>query len=227
MSTPFMQNPPSTARLLKATAAAITLAAVVLVAFVLPAEYGIDPTGIGKRLGLDVLASAQTMEAQPEPGKAKPQAAAAATPEAPADAANAELARISHATFGEEPGQSFDAASVIRGTAPQLRDAMTVTIAPRKGMEVKAPLQAGEAMVFHWTASGDVSFDMHGDRRDAGKDEYTSYWVEPAQREASGTLTAPFDGNHGWFWVNRGDEPVTVELQVAGFQDKLFVPGHN
>lgn len=225
MSTPFMQNPPSTARLLKATVAAILLAAFVLVAFVLPAEYGIDPTGIGGRLGLDVLAAAQVDEAQ-SVQPATPVVANAPTIGA-ATAANAELARISHATFGEEPGQSFDAHSVARSADPQLRDAMTVTIPPRKGMEVKAPLQAGEAMVFHWTATGDVSVDMHGERLDAGKDEYTSYWVEPAQREASGTLTAPFDGIHGWFWVNRGDEPVTVELQVAGFQDKLFVPGHD
>src|SRR5688572_18088059 len=150
MSTPFMQNPPSTARLLKATAAAIVLAGVVLVAFVLPAEYGIDPTGIGAHLGLDVLAAAQAREVQPESATA--QAPETATPAPTIDAANAELARISHATFGEEPGQSFDAKAVARSTAPQLQDAMTVTIPPRKGMEVKAPLQAGEAMVFHWTA---------------------------------------------------------------------------
>ena len=48
---------PSTRRLLKATAIAIAVAGVILVTTVLPAEYGIDPTGIGGRLGLDVLAS--------------------------------------------------------------------------------------------------------------------------------------------------------------------------
>jgi len=190
---------------------------------VLPAEYGIDPTGIGKRLGLDVLASAQAMETPPEARQA-PQAA---TPAPAIDAADAELARVSRATFGEEPGQSFDAKAVARSAVPQQRHAMTVTIAPRKGMEVKAPLQAGEAMVFHWTASADVSVDMHGERHDAGEDEYTSYWVEPAQREATGTLTAPFDGIHGWFWVNRGDAPVTVQVEVVGLQDELFIPDHD
>jgi hypothetical protein len=220
MSTPFTHNPPSTARLLKATAAAFLVAAVVLVAFVLPAEYGIDPTGIGRRLGLDALASAQVVEAPPATAPVP-----ASTPDASTDdAANAELARISHATFGEEPGQRFDAGAVARHTAPPSREEMTVTIPPRKGVEVKAALQAGKAMVFHWTASGDVSVDMHGERHDAGKDEYTTYWVEPAQREASGTLTAPFDGIHGWFWVNRGEAPVTVRVQVAGAQDKLFLP---
>lgn len=33
---------------------------------------------------------------------------------------------------------------------------------------------------------------------------------------ASGDLVAAFSGNHGWFWRNRGDAPVTVTLRVAG-----------
>jgi len=46
---------PSTRRLLKATALAIAVAGIILVTTVLPAEYGIDPTGVGSHLGLDVL----------------------------------------------------------------------------------------------------------------------------------------------------------------------------
>jgi hypothetical protein len=36
----------------RATMAAVLLAALITVVAVLPAEYGIDPTGLGKRLGL-------------------------------------------------------------------------------------------------------------------------------------------------------------------------------
>jgi hypothetical protein len=43
---------PSARTLVKATIAALVLAAVVLVVAVLPAEYGIDPTGTGRALGL-------------------------------------------------------------------------------------------------------------------------------------------------------------------------------
>lgn len=46
----------STATLVKASAAAVVIAALVLVSFVLPVEYNIDPTGIGKALGLTQLA---------------------------------------------------------------------------------------------------------------------------------------------------------------------------
>jgi hypothetical protein len=43
---------PSPAMLRRVTMAAVLVAAFVLVAAVLPAEYGVDPTGLGKRLGL-------------------------------------------------------------------------------------------------------------------------------------------------------------------------------
>lgn len=43
--------------LAKALATAVTLATIIFVTIVLPAEYNIDPTGIGSRLGLTVLAS--------------------------------------------------------------------------------------------------------------------------------------------------------------------------
>ena len=43
--------------LLKATVAAFAVAAVLLVAVVLPAEYGVDPTGVGTALGLTAIAS--------------------------------------------------------------------------------------------------------------------------------------------------------------------------
>ena len=46
---------PSGKKLLIGSAAALGVAAVAVVGFVLPAEYGIDPLGIGKALGLTEL----------------------------------------------------------------------------------------------------------------------------------------------------------------------------
>ncbi len=50
--TPPEPELPSSRQLLRATAAAMIAAAIVLVAAVLPAEYGLDPVGVGKRLGI-------------------------------------------------------------------------------------------------------------------------------------------------------------------------------
>jgi len=51
-NTPTHGELPSTKKLLKSTIVAIGLAAIILITTVLPAEYGIDPSGVGGVLGL-------------------------------------------------------------------------------------------------------------------------------------------------------------------------------
>ncbi|NNE38965.1 MAG: hypothetical protein HKN08_11720, partial [Gammaproteobacteria bacterium] len=50
---------PSSARLFKATIIAVITALIVLIVAVLPAEYGVDPTGLGSKLGLTGLSANQ------------------------------------------------------------------------------------------------------------------------------------------------------------------------
>ncbi len=52
-----MQQTLSTKALLKSTFIALVIAGIALVSFILPAEYNIDPLGIGKKLGLTALAT--------------------------------------------------------------------------------------------------------------------------------------------------------------------------
>ena len=49
---PSLEELPSSAQLLKSTAIAAASAIAILVTVVLPAEYNIDPTGVGGMLGL-------------------------------------------------------------------------------------------------------------------------------------------------------------------------------
>ena len=51
---------PSSRRLLASTLAAVFVATILLVTIVLPAQYGIDPTGAGRLMGLTALSSAGT-----------------------------------------------------------------------------------------------------------------------------------------------------------------------
>ena len=50
-----MEQSVSLTTLIKASLAEILLAAVALVSFILPAEYNVDPAGVGQKLGLTVL----------------------------------------------------------------------------------------------------------------------------------------------------------------------------
>lgn len=62
-----MQHSVSTKTLAKASLSAIIVAVIVLVTFILPAEYNIDPTGIGNQLGLTALAKAVEVESSVMP----------------------------------------------------------------------------------------------------------------------------------------------------------------
>jgi hypothetical protein len=194
---------PSTAALWKAAGAAALIAALVLTLFILPAEYGIDPTGVGERIGLKAMS--------------QPQDEVDAAPELPAvvDAppAQAEVAAIS----------VLDA--VWKSSQPFRSDEMSLTLKPNKGAEIKVLMQVGERMMFTWEAEGGaVNFDMHGEAIGAAEDEYTSYWKGRNEIRGHGAFQAPFAGTHGWFWRNRGAAPVTVRVKTSGYYEKLFRP---
>lgn len=190
---------PSASSLIKATAVALSIAAVILVTAVLPAEFGIDPTGLGNRLGLTALSRPVAPEMAAAPAPALVDTSSAAAPVSVLEAA-------------------WKAPAVFRS------DELTLTLAPGEGAEIKALMKTGERFVFAWsTQGGPVNFDMHGEKP-AAKDEFSSYWKGRDATSGNGAFEAPFDGTHGWFWRNRGTQPVTVIVKTSGFYEKLFRP---
>jgi hypothetical protein len=193
---------PSSSTLLKGTAVALVAAAVLLACVVLPAEYGIDPTGLGARLGLTALGTATDV----------------------AEEKRVEVAEALTDESAAEPAVSvFDA--LWKADAPFRTDEMSLTLQPNEGAEIKALMRIGDRMMFSWVAEGGaVNFDMHGEELNAGKDEFTSYWKGRGAANGSGAFQAPFAGTHGWYWRNRGSEPVTVRVKTSGYYEKLFQP---
>jgi hypothetical protein len=191
---------PSSATLLKASAIALLVAIVVLLIAVLLAEYGIDPTGIGNRLGLTAMSNA----ADDDDGETVPTPSETQTAIA-------------------EPVSSLNA--VWKSATPYRTDEMSVTLAPNEGAEIKARMQNGERLVFAWvTSGGGVNFDMHGEELHAANDEFTSYWKGRDEASGNGAFVAPFAGTHGWYWRNRGNSSVTVTVKTSGYYEKLYRP---
>jgi hypothetical protein len=71
------QNPPSDftvptrRRVLLSLGLALLMAVIVLITIILPAEYNLDPTGIGNALGIDVLSSALVRYLKPKPSMSR------------------------------------------------------------------------------------------------------------------------------------------------------------
>lgn len=197
---------PTSAQLLRSTVIAIVAAAAILVTIVLPAEYAIDPTGVGRALGLAEMGEikAQLAEEAERDRATDQQSGLPAMPSS--DQRSSLIDRIfSEFIIGSAAAQT---------TAVAARsDEMTITLKPGEGSEVKLIMRQGAKVNFAWTVSGGVvNFDLHGD----GGGQQTSYEKGRGVPSAEGVLEAAFDGNHGWFWRNRGRADVTVTLRTNG-----------
>jgi len=90
-------------------------------------------------------------------------------------------------------------------------------VAPHEFMEYKYRLEKGKALLYSWSATSPVNYELHAEPDGAPKGFAETYEKGQAAADASGTLTAPFSGIHGWYWENIGDREVTVTLRSAGF----------
>lgn len=198
---PHESELPSKAKLVKSTILAAVSAGVLLVAVVMPAEYGIDPTGVGRFLGLKKMGEIKVSLAQE-----------AAFQQAAALAAGDQ-------TAARPMGMSAPAVTpkaVPAAAATNIRtDEMQVTLTPNEGTEIKVELAKGKKVKYSWASDGGrANFDVHGDSKKLNID-YHGYNKGSEQKD-EGVLIAAFDGNHGWFWRNRTSNTLTVILKVNG-----------
>lgn len=195
---------PSTARLLRSTVIAFIVAAALLVTTVLPAEYGIDPTGIGRALGLTQMGEIKKSLAE----------------EATAENAAPPEAKVQAAAPAEKPAATPTPAT--QEAAPAAQHTMTVKLKPGQGAEIKLTMRKDATVRYEWTTEGGpVNYDTHGDPINAPKSFYHGYGKGRNTASDSGTLQAAFDGTHGWFWRNRTNSEVTVTLKTSGDYQKI------
>ena len=201
---------PSSAQLLKSTIIALVAAAAILVTIVLPAEYAIDPTGVGRLLKLTEMGAIKTqLAAEAEADRIKDQGQQPATDKR-SGSFGAILARlfVSPAAASDRP--------IILAQAPANRaDETIITLKPTEGTEYKMELPKGAQVQFAWSVEGGViNYDLHGTPKAGGKEQ--SYKAARGVSADKGVLTAGFDGTHGWFFRNRGSAPVTIKLNTTG-----------
>jgi hypothetical protein len=195
---------PSGKRIALSVIVAAAVAALILVTVVLPAEYGIDPTGVGRMLGLGALREpARTLEiADPLGG-------------------NEAVREVEIPDFGAPVPLPNPAVHQAHPAAAATRT-LTITIPPEQETEIKTVLRQSQVIVYSWQVDrGTIYCDLHGHDPAAGSGFFVRYREDQEGAGASGSLVAPFDGEHGWYWLNYNDFPVTVTLTVTGYFDDI------
>ena len=181
-------------------------AALVLLLFVLPAEYGVDPTGLGRAMGLTTLNGepTRTIELRDVIG------------------GNESLREVEIPAYGE-PTPLPNPAVFQQQPEPALSRTLEVVIPAEGETEVKLWLEEGKVAIYSWSVDqGDVYSDFHGHDISFGENFFVRYLEHQEGSSDHGSLTAPFDGEHGWYWLNYNDFEVTVTLEVTGFYEDVI-----
>jgi hypothetical protein len=205
-SSPFEQQVPSMRRTLISVGIAVLLAALVLVIAVLPAEYGIDPTGIGQRLGLKQMHAV--------PGKKIELSDVVG--------GNDQVATVQPPAVGEPLPLPNPAVHQLQAE-PAKSETLTITLPVGAETEIKTALTKGKMVLYSWHVDhGQIYVDYHGHNPDwQDPQAFVRYQEVDGSTGANGSLVAPFTGEHGWYWLNTSDSPVVITLTVTGFYDRI------
>ena len=189
---PNLDELPSLARLRRSALVALIGAMLILVAVVLPAEYGIDPTGGGQVLGLTEMGEIK-QELHDEAGRDKQ------------EHGNAQSRNLLDGIIG-----------MLVSTAhaqDTWRDTIIFTLEPGASAEIKLVMSNGDQAPYDWASTGGkINFDLHAH----GDGQSSAYEKGRGATKGSGTISAKFKGEHGWFWRNRDKSAVTVTLNLNG-----------
>lgn len=201
-------------QLITSGAICLLLAIIVIVLFVMPAEMEQDPSGFGEIAGLDKLAATSDETAK--------LAAPVSVP-----GTEGHYVFIDPATT-DVPYDNWDRPlPALNGNNHQSQDGgfKTETITVNLGLdgttEYKALMNQGDALVYSWTADQDIYADFHAHQAVDNPDFFTRY-SETEGTSDQGSIVAPYDGQHGWFWLNLADGPAVIELTVAGYYDEII-----
>lgn len=98
-------------------------------------------------------------------------------------------------------------------------DVVRFQLAPFESVEYSYRMELGAVMIYSWRASGELVFNLHStpDLPLGNTADYAESFSSGRNDCEQGTYTAPFAGQHGWFWENRSNAEVTLELATAGF----------
>ena len=196
-------------QLLKSLIIALIIGAIVLLTSVLPAEYGIDPLGTGKLFGFSKLYQGNEQIENNE------------------IYSSLNFKKIKMEKLGSP--QSVPKPSETDNPPPEVQysvreDTIEVIVPAKKGIEYKFKSLKYGRTKYEWsTDKGIVYIDFHGEvkQENSSKNVFYESYTLAYSNNMAGTLTAPFEGKHGWYFRNETNQDIVVAIRLNG-QYELF-----
>ena len=191
-----ISKPLPAGQMLAITLGALVVASVIVFGAILPAEFNLDPFGVGKVTGLSRLwapreVAFDTSTSTVPLAREYPSGFRSDTIEIP-------LRREGDPTRGDE----------LEYKVRMNKDATLIY----------------EWSVAEIPNPEEFYYDFHGHTLTNVKEMTVATYKQATATRANGALTAPFDGVHGWFFQNQSVNPVVVHVKISGFYE-LIPPG--
>jgi hypothetical protein len=101
---------------------------------------------------------------------------------------------------------------------------VTISIPARSSTEYKVNIAKEASIEYSWeTDKGKLFFDFHGEPKGDTTGYFESYKKDTSEKY-QGSLTAPFEGTHGWYWKNSNTHNVVVTLKLKGSYSLIDKP---
>ena len=196
-------------QLLKSLIIAFIIGTIVLLTAVLPAEYGLDPLGTGKFFGFSKLYQGNEQSKSNETNSSL-------------NFKKIKMDKLGSPSSVTKPKEAGNPPPEVQ--YPEREDTIEVIVPAEKGIEYKFKSLKYGSTKYEWsTDNGIVYIDFHGEVKQENPPKnvfYESYTLAYSNNMA-GTLTAPFEGKHGWYFRNETNEDIVVTIRLNG-QYELF-----
>ena len=179
-------------RLIALTVGGLVVATIAVFGAILPAEFNMDPLGIGKATGLSRLW---------------------APPEVAFDTTKAGTGPL--AREYEMPWRTDTIEIPLRSGDDRTRgNELEYKVRMKQGGTL-----IYEWSVSDLASPEEFYFDFHGHTVVEGQEMTVATYKQATAGKAAGALTAPFDGVHGWYFQNQSLPAVVVRVKLAGFYE--------
>ncbi|MFT6654560.1 MAG: hypothetical protein ACJAWI_001324 [Marinomonas primoryensis] len=104
---------------------------------------------------------------------------------------------------------------------------LEIVLTAGNAMELKFTMQKHDTVVYQWQVQGDAKglslteFHGHTSKPDGSSLGTLVFYKKHKDSQESGSLTAAFAGDHGWYFENDSDKDISIQLTAAGWYESV------